>query len=175
MVTHQNYGGIFIEILLFYPIDKFTYLFIRTCVYIGISVFEFIAAQLAGIASRHMCIYGKQSEIKGFVSLSQLLKCLSGIGEKLLIFISPPDIVSRRKMTSPFCPVKIPEFKLSVIGKIELSSAEHGRRSYHEYLSVTCIMEYVSHGGDRRIERILRVHIVMIRKSAGLKRYSGCG
>ena len=74
MVSHKDDRGIFVEILLFDPIDKFTYLFIRAGIYIGISVFKFISEKLTGISDGHMGLDGKKGKVKRLISRPEFFK-----------------------------------------------------------------------------------------------------
>ena len=119
-----------------------------------------------------MRIRSKHCQIERLVSFAEFDKGFLCIFKKLLVLISPPDIIAAREMSALLCPDKIPEFKITVILEIEFSSSKYRGRSDKEDLPVFLFLQDVTESCYRRIEGLLCIHLVSF-DATGLKRKSG--
>ena len=181
MISGNNNGRIFVEILLLHPADKLCHLSVGTGDDVGIPVFPiFIRAQITYISILKMGIDRQQGQVKRLILGSHLGQGISGKGEQLLIFITPPYIIVRRDPALLFGVSIIVNIITAVAGEISLPAAEYSVRSQQEDVMIPFILQDIAYIGDVREKTVLAAHDVVVQgdlegKARGLGKYAAHG
>ena len=163
MVSGNNDGRIFVEILLLYPADELCYLPVRAGNDVGIAVISiFVRAQIAYISVFEMGIYGQNGQVERFFRRRQLRQGISGKGKQFLIFIPPPYIIIGRNPALFFGVGIIVNIITAMAGEIGLPAAEYSIGTQQEDVMITLILQDIAHVGDIREETVLAAHDIVI-------------
>ena len=105
-----------------------------------------------------MCIYGQQSQVKGFLLPRKFCQLLLRKLKQLLILISPPDFIALRDPSLLQGIVIVFDLKIPVLLVHQLSAAKDSIRSDQQGLRIPFLLQNVSKRRHLGKEMLLRIH-----------------